>query len=152
MRNAIPDWLSKLSLLSSCKLCVARKKNSTICINMYRARHGCWQHIFDSPAAIIHNLLARIPNSDQMPAAIRSSTYKSRSKDVFGFMGVLIFARRKEPVSLRHLFRWRYFDRVPAICETRQENMIVAIKTFSDRRKCANKITGIWKTAEFQED
>lgn len=63
------------------------------------------QHIFDSPAAIIRNLLARIPNGARMPAAIRSTIYKSRSKDVFGFMDVLIFARRREPVSLRHLCR-----------------------------------------------
>lgn len=82
-----------------------KRKNSTIYINMYRVRHGCWQHIFDSPAAIIRNLLARIPNGARMPAAIRSTTYKSRSKDVFGFMDVLIFARRREPVSLRHLCR-----------------------------------------------
>jgi len=61
--------VGQLSLLFSRKLC--EKKNAAI--HIYHVRHGCRQHIFDSPAAIIRNLLARIPDGDVL-AAIRSTT------------------------------------------------------------------------------
>jgi len=51
-----------------------RREKKNAAIHIYRVRHGCRQHIFDSPAAIIRNLLARIPDGDVL-AAIRSTTY-----------------------------------------------------------------------------
>lgn len=76
-----------------------REKKATM--HIYRVSHGYWKRIFDSPAAIIHNLLTQI-RSGVVPAAIRSTTYKSRFEDVFEFMDVLILARAKTRFSHSH--------------------------------------------------
>jgi len=117
-----------------------REKNAVIYI--YHVCYRCQQHIFDFPAAIIRNLLTRIPGWWYVSRDSIHHLYKSRFEDVFGFMGLLIFARGKE--SVFSVIRWRYFDH--GFCRvTRQGNMIAPVmeRPFSDLRKCETKVINI---------
>lgn len=135
---------SRFLLLFFHKLCVANKKNAAIHIYVC---HGCRQHIFDSPAAIIRNLLARIPDDDVL-AAIRSITYINPvSKTYGGFMDLLIFIRAGDDPFFSSL------SSVPMIlfrswlllCNAtgKYDRLRNGTRLFSDLQKRENKVTRI---------